>query len=544
MSIIGQRVRLEVSGSNFKGLCPFHNEKTPSFFVYPDSSSYYCFGCKASGTVIDFMMETENVPYFEALVRLAHMTGVQLPRFEDEDSAEQFDHLYALLQRANSYFRSCLNRAPENSIVKRYLRKRGLSEEVISTFDVGYAPEGWDNLKKQLSDANEQDLQAVGLTRLHAESKRTYDYFRDRLTFPIRNLQGKVIGFGGRAIKEEDQPKYLNSPKSPIFDKGTELYGFFEVTTQNRRLERLVFVEGYMDVLALAQYGIDYAVATLGTATSMQHFESMFRRTREVICCFDADEAGRKAAWSALTRALGALREERAIRFVFLPDGHDPDTFVREKGIKVFEELLDDAVHVADYLVQQLSSGNETMSVQERVRFADEVTKTIQLVPHVTTQIALKQEVIARFPEMTRRLNELLRVHPQDEPVRRTKSFPRTDLNRVIRPYLQYLFHSANVWQYLTQYKNERDFLEAALPNNPLIEMWDRIVNLKLKTTSSLLATYQGTKGLDLIEQIAKARVTPVSKEEFHDGIQTLVTRIENLGMAKESLEQRQRPNR
>lgn len=489
------------------------------------------------------MMETENVTYFEALVRLAQMTGVQLPRFDDQDPVEQYDHLYALFQRANSYFRSSLNRAPEDSIVKRYLHKRGLSEAVISTFDVGYAPAGWDNLKKQLSDANEQDLQVIGLTRLHEESKRTYDYFRDRLMFPIRNLQGKVIGFGGRTIKEEDQPKYLNSPKSPVFDKGAELYGFYEVTTQSRRIERLVLVEGYMDVLALAQYGIDYAVATLGTATNITHFESMFRRTREVVCCFDADEAGRKAAWSALTRALGALREERAIRFVFLPGTHDPDTFVRENGKKVFEDLLDNAIHVADYLVQQLSSGNESMSVQERVRFADEVTKMIQLVPHVTTQIALKQEVIAHFPEMARRLNELLRIHPQDEHVHRTRSFPRIDLNRIIRPYLQYLFHSDNVWQYLTQYEKERDFLEAALPNNPLIEMWDRIVNHKLKTTSSLLATYQSTKGLDLIEQIAKARVTPVTKEEFHDGIQTLVSRIDNLGMGNDDSDRMQRPN-
>ena len=548
VSIIGQQVRLEPSGTNFKGLCPFHSEKTASFYVYPQTSSYYCYGCKASGSVIDFVMEMENIPFLDVVVRLAKMTGVQLPRFEGDATASEFDHLYTLLERASIYFQHCLNEAPRNSPVKRYLHARALSDEVSSRYRVGYAPEGWDNLKNHLSDANEQDMLDVGLTRLHVETKRTYDSFRNRLVFPIRNLPGKVIGFGGRVINVEDKPKYLNSPKSPVFDKGSELYGFHEAATQARRIECLLIVEGYMDVLALAQYGIDYAVATLGTATSMNHFESMFRRSKKVVCCFDGDEAGRNAAWSALTRVLGALKDERDIRFMFLPEGHDPDTFVRQFGRNEFETQLDNAIHVADFLVQRLASGKEGLSVHERVRFVEEVMKLIMLVPHETMRTALRQEVGARFPETQGRLNALLneRLHVPAPVERKRTSTP--DPSQIVdlptRLHMQYLFHSVNVWQYLPELEQERDQLEAARPNNPLIEMWDRIVKLNVKTTSSLVATYQGKKGPAWVEQIAKEPIQPVSSAEFRNGIHTLITNWTYPKLNEDSAEQVQRLRR
>ena len=530
VSIVGQRVNLEESGGNYKGLCPFHNEKTPSFVVYPESSSYYCFGCKASGTAIDFLIETENVSFPEAIERLAQMAGVTLPKSEGNEIRDEFAHLHVLLQRASDFYQSNLNQAAADSLVMQYIKRRGLSQKVVSQYAVGFAPSGWENIKNYLSDAVEKDVQSVGLTKISRTTDRVYDHFRNRLMFPIRNLYGKVIGFGGRVIDDEEEPKYLNSPRSPVFDKGSELYGFYEATRDVRRIPRLVLVEGYMDVLMLAQYGINYTVATLGTATSDQHFRQMYKRTNEVICCFDADNAGRNAAWSALSRALSTLSNERAVRFVFLPDGHDPDSFIRKNGKDAFERYLDDAIHVSDYFVRHLANGQEIKSVQERVRFVDEVTKLILTVPHYTTQVALKQEVAAHFPDMEKRMNQLIQVNAPNDMSETDSVKIRHRPKLKLEPYLCYLFHSYTEWPNTDLNKQlsieNRDTLADLLPDSLLIDVWDRIVKDNMTNQSSLLASYQGSRHYQQVRNVANQTVKPVSIEDFHDGIQTLITEI------------------
>jgi DNA primase len=397
VDVIESRLTLKKSGNRFLALCPFHNEKTPSFNVVPDKQFYYCFGCGATGTALKFLMQYDRLDFVSAVETLASIAGVEVPRERSSrDRGESESRLYAALEAAEKYFRAALRSHPEAGRAVDYLKRRGLTGVVARDFGMGYAPAGWDGLLRALAATPPADLVAAGLVIPRESGGGHYDRFRDRIMFPIRDVRGRVVGFGGRVLGDE-QPKYLNSPETAVFHKSRELYGLYEARRAVRTLDRLVLVEGYMDVVALAQAGIVYAVASLGTASGTTHFEKLFRYVPKVTCCFDGDNAGREAAWKALTVALPTLGAGRLLSFVFLPDGEDPDSLVRREGRAAFEARLDGAISAAEYLFQRLAAGLDLVTVDGRARLADLALPYIRQVPEGTLRTLMTQ----RLAELT-----------------------------------------------------------------------------------------------------------------------------------------------
>ncbi len=354
VDVVERYVPLKRAGANFVACCPFHGEKTPSFTVSQTKQFYHCFGCGAHGTAIGFMIEYAGVGFIDAVKDLAQGAGMQMPEFKPEHprgKTEEGDDLYAIMLKAAQYYRNQLKSAPR---AIEYLKKRGLSGEIAREFGIGYAPDGWQNLQAEFPDYNAKALVAAGLVIQGDEGKR-YDRFRDRVMFPIVDQRGNVIGFGGRVL-DRGEPKYLNSPETPLFEKGRELYGLYQGRRAIREAGRVIVVEGYMDVVALAQAGIGYAVATLGTATTPTHVQKLLRQVDEVVFCFDGDDAGRRAAWRALENSLDQLADGKQLSFLFLPQGEDPDTYVRKLGKDAFEKLLGDAKPLSQFLIDELKS--------------------------------------------------------------------------------------------------------------------------------------------------------------------------------------------
>jgi DNA primase len=354
VDIISARVPLKKAGREFKACCPFHNEKSPSFSVSADKQFYHCFGCGAHGTVIGFLMQYEKMEFLDAVADLAQRAGLELPREAQAPRDPGSADLHDLMLRASRFFEQNL---ADNARAQAYVQKRGIDAKICAKFSLGYAPDAWEALLKRFGGEEEdrRRLLQVGLI-LERSGERTsgfYDRFRDRLMFPIRDSRGRVIGFGGRVI-DQGEPKYMNSPETPLFHKGRELYGLYEARQARGDFKRLVVVEGYMDVVRLHQAGITYAVATLGTATTQEHLNKIFRMTSEVVFCFDGDRAGRQAAWRALENALPLARDGRELKFMFLPEGHDPDTLVAAEGPEAFENRMKEALPLSEYLVQQL----------------------------------------------------------------------------------------------------------------------------------------------------------------------------------------------
>ncbi|MCZ6619170.1 MAG: DNA primase [Gammaproteobacteria bacterium] len=377
VDVINARLTLKKAGKNYQALCPFHDEKTPSFSVSPDKQFYHCFGCGESGTALTFLMEHDHLEFVEAVENMAGLVGLEVPREEGAPRVRDNSNLYELLARAAKHFRQSLKTAPQ---AVGYLKSRGLTGEIARNFGIGYAPEGWDGITRALADVSENLLLEAGLLTSN-DKGRVYDRFRERIMFPIRDTRGRVIGFGGRIFGDGSGPKYLNSPETPVFHKGRELYGLFEARRALRHIDRLVVVEGYMDVAALAQEGIANAVATLGTASTQDHFHKLFRHTQEVVCCFDGDSAGRKAAWRALENALPTLTEGRQLKFVFLPDGEDPDTLVRARGRPAFISLVDEARPAIEYLFERLGDGLSMQNLDDQARLASLAMPYIDRVP-------------------------------------------------------------------------------------------------------------------------------------------------------------------
>ena len=386
VEVIDARVGLKKAGRNYKACCPFHEEKTPSFNVNPERGFYKCFGCGVAGTALTFLMEYEHLEFVEAVEALARVVGVEVPREGGRAERKPDEELYTLLRRAAVLYRRALGEHPESSRAREYLKGRGLTSEIARDFGIGFAPPGWGFARDALgkTDALTHKLTDAGVLA-RSDGGRVYDRLRDRIVFPIRDTRGRVVGFGGRVLPGEDAdqgPKYLNSPETPVFHKARELYGLYEARrTPGRRLERLIVVEGYMDVVALSQQGIDNAVATLGTAVGRDHLEKLFRNVPEVVCCFDGDTAGREAAWRALEVGLASLSEGRRLKFVFLPDGEDPDTLVRSAGKDAFDALVENAVPAGDYLVERLSGGLNLETLDHRAVFGESARPLLARIP-------------------------------------------------------------------------------------------------------------------------------------------------------------------
>ncbi|MCX8786100.1 DNA primase [Vibrio parahaemolyticus] len=364
VDIIDARVKLKKKGKNYGACCPFHNEKTPSFSVSQEKQFYHCFGCGAHGNAIDFMMEFERLEFVEAIEELASYLGLDVPREQRSGGSGQFKSgpqasssekrsLYDLMGSIAQFYRNQLKQ-PSSKVAIEYLKDRGLSGEIVQKFGIGYVADEWDLVRKNFGqNKDNQDMLVTGGMLIENDKGNRYDRFRGRIMFPIRDRRGRVIGFGGRVLGE-GTPKYLNSPETPIFHKGKELYGLYEVLQAHREPAQILVVEGYMDVVALAQYGVDYSVASLGTSTTGDHIQMLFRQTNTVVCCYDGDRAGKEAAWRALENALQFLKTGNTLKFLFLPDGEDPDSYVRKYGKAAFEQQIEQATPLSSYLFDNL----------------------------------------------------------------------------------------------------------------------------------------------------------------------------------------------
>ena len=387
VDVIEPRVQLRQRGRSLLARCPFHEERTPSFSVSREKQFYYCFGCRASGTAITFLMEYDGLGFVDAVEELAARAGLEVPRTGPGrveagpgDPSTNLDPVYAVLDRANRHYRRQLREHSGRGRAVDYLKSRGVSGELAARFELGFAPPGWEGLVSALGDAGGEVLERAGLVA-RRDAGTHYDRFRDRVMFPIRDRRGRVVGFGGRVIGD-GEPKYLNSPDGPVFHKGRELYGQHQVLRgRGGRPARLVVVEGYMDLVALAQFGIDYAVATLGTAATRDHLQQLYRSTQEVVFCFDGDTAGRDAAWRALEQVLSLMRGGRKASFLLLPQGEDPDSFVRSRGAEAFETAVAKAAPLSELMFATLESEADPSTLEGRARLVERAAALIATVP-------------------------------------------------------------------------------------------------------------------------------------------------------------------
>ena len=366
VDVIERYVPLKKAGANFAACCPFHNEKSPSFTVSPTKQFYHCFGCGAHGTAIGFLIEHAGMTFPEAVEQLAQQVGLAVPRTapggeQSGPRKDELSHLSDLLDAAATYYKNQLRATPR---AIEYLKQRGLTGEIAARFRLGYAPDGWQNLEAAVTDYADKAMETAGLV-ITGEGGKRYDRFRDRIMFPITDAQGRIIGFGGRVL-DRGEPKYLNSPETPLFVKGRELYGLFQARHAIRDAGQVIVVEGYMDAVALSQQGVEYVVATLGTATTGDHVKKLFRQAERIVFCFDGDAAGQRAAWRALENALPSLTDGKEAAFLFLPEEHDPDSYVREFGRAAFETLLGRAMPLSDYFIRELERRHPPATAEGR----------------------------------------------------------------------------------------------------------------------------------------------------------------------------------
>jgi DNA primase len=428
VEIIGLRVPLKKAGREYKACCPFHGEKTPSFWVSPEKQFYHCFGCGAHGTVLRFLMEHDRMAFPEAVEELAQHLGLEVPHDNGPagNTRKSEESSYDLMAKVAAFYREALAREPK---ARQYLERRGLERATIEHFGIGYAPNSWNEVLKRFgsTDAERRALAELGLIIERErgqirDGEHYYDRFRDRIMFPIRDVRGRVIAFGGRII-EQGEPKYLNSPETPLFHKGRELYALYETRRARSNLKRLLIVEGYMDAVRLHQAGITYAVATLGTATTPEHFKRIFRLVTEVVFAFDGDRAGRAAAWRALQHALPEAREGREIRFLFLPEGHDPDTLVGEEGREAFEKRLETTLPLSEYLVRELSEQADLTHADGRARFSELARPLVTKLPEGVYRELLLARIAGVIGLAPGRLQELWQTgHPGNAPSSRAAS--------------------------------------------------------------------------------------------------------------------------
>jgi DNA primase len=393
VDVIERYVPLKKAGANYAACCPFHSEKSPSFTVSQSKQFYHCFGCGAHGTAIGFVMEHAGMGFVDAVEELARSIGVPVPREALAPGQVQqkiAPDLYEVMQAATRYYREQLKQSPR---AIDYLKRRGLNGEIAARFGIGYAPEAWQNLSGITSSYQDSSLVETGLV-IEGEAGKRYDRFRDRIMFPIVNARGQVIGFGGR-ILDSGEPKYLNSPETVLFEKGHELYGLFQAQKAIRNNQQVVVVEGYMDVVALAQHGVGYAVATLGTATTAYHVQKLLRLADQVVFCFDGDAAGQRAAWRALENSLPHLVDGKRIGFLFLPKEHDPDSYIRENGTESFEQLLHESLPLSGYLLRELSAQVDLRTQEGRSNLLEHAKPLLMAITAPTMALLLRKEVAA-----------------------------------------------------------------------------------------------------------------------------------------------------
>jgi DNA primase len=475
VDVIERYVPLKKAGANYAACCPFHSEKSPSFTVSPSKQFYHCFGCGAHGTAISFIMEHAGLGFVEAVEELARGVGMAVPRetpAAGEARQKAAPDLYEVMQIAMRYYRDQLKQSPH---AIDYLKRRGLSGEIAARFGIGYAPGDWQNLQAAFPDYQSNTLTETGLVIVSDDGKKRYDRFRDRIMFPIVSQRGQVIGFGGRVL-DKGEPKYLNSPETALFEKGRELYGLYQAQKAVRAEKMALVVEGYMDVVALAQLGVEYAVATLGTATTPYHVQKLLRMTDQVVFCFDGDAAGRRAAWRALENALPQLQDGKQLRFLFLPPEHDPDSYIREYGREAFEHLLgEEALPLSTYLLRELSAQVDLKTQEGRSAMLQAAKPLLLAIGAPATALLLRKEIAVLAGVTQAELEALYGVKSLAAPERRVLQKVRRTQFSGVRPLLRCLLakpdlarelprewlaegDDAAVVQALLDYLREQDF--------------------------------------------------------------------------------------
>lgn len=501
VELIDARVKLKKQGKNYHACCPFHNEKTPSFTVNGEKQFYHCFGCGAHGNAIDFLMNYDRLEFVESIEELATSHGLDVP-YEAGNGPSQMERhqrqsLYQLMENLNGFYQQSLQQSSAQS-ARDYLEHRGLSADIINHFSIGYAPAGWDNVLKRFGKQPEdrESLMEAGML-VSNDKGRVYDRFRERVMFPIRDKRGRVIGFGGRVLGN-DTPKYLNSPETPVFHKGRQLYGLYEALKNHPEPKRLLVVEGYMDVVALAQFGVDYAVASLGTSTTAEHIQLLFRSTDNVICCYDGDRAGREAAWRAVETALPYMNDGRQLRFMFLPDGEDPDTLVRQEGKAAFEARMEQAMPLSSFLFDSLLPQVDLSSRDGKARLSTLALPLITQIPGETLRIYMRQALGNKLGILDD--SQLEKLMPKQAPGGSAPVAPplkRTTMRVLVALLIQNP-------QLATLVPSLDGLAESKIAGLPLfIELVTRCNENPGLTTGQLLELYRGTNFSQTLETLA-----------------------------------------
>jgi DNA primase len=512
VDVIERRVPLKKAGREWTACCPFHNERTPSFYVTPAKQFFHCFGCGAHGSAIKFLMDYERLEFPDAIEELAQALGMKVPYENSRDNAPREDKtdLYAVLDAAARWYEGEL---PKSAEAKAYCAKRGLDAETIARFRIGWAPAGYDGVIRTLG-TSERRMQLLTEAGMVASSERgsKYDRFRERLMFPIMDRRGRVIAFGGRVLQSEQGPKYLNSPETPLFHKGRELFALWQVKQANSNLARIVVVEGYMDVIALHQAGLPIAVATLGTATTPDHTEVLFRAAPDVVFCFDGDRAGRAAAWKALESALPRLRDGRQAYFLFLPDGEDPDTLVRKEGKEGFEKRLREATPLSEYFFGELSHDVDMASLDGRARLAERVRPLIARLPDGAFRDLMAQELEKRSGARA--------VLEPDSNARRTVQRPVAVQRSLVRSAIALLLAQPGV---ADQIEKPYAFLRLDKPGVELLaELLDTARARPGINPAMLVEHFNGRPEYDALQKLMAATVVgepEIQRTEFFDAL-------------------------
>ncbi|UTV27409.1 DNA primase [Photobacterium atrarenae] len=513
VDVVDARVKLKKQGKNFGACCPFHNEKTPSFSVSQEKQFYHCFGCGAHGNVLDFVMEFDRLEFVEAIEELASQLGLDVPREQGSGGGQPGTRskeklgLYEMMGQIAQFYQSRL-RTPDGQAAVDYLKGRGLSGEVVKKFGIGFIPDQWDLVKNRFGrDPESQKALVTAGMLIENDNGRRYDRFRGRVMFPIHDRRGRVIGFGGRVLGD-GTPKYLNSPETPIFHKGRELYGLYEVLQTYREPEQVLVVEGYMDVVALAQFGVDYAVASLGTSTTGDHIQTLFRQTGTVVCCYDGDRAGRDAAWRAMEQALPYLTDGRQLKFMFLPDGEDPDTYIRQFGKEGFEQQIELAMSLSEFMFNSLVAQVDMSSREGKAKLKTLAKPLLEKVAGETLREYLLNTLgynLGLPPDQIRL--ELKRDETQRPPLQQ-QNIKRTPMRDVIALLLQH-----------PRFVDSLAFEMAAFEGievpglNLLISIVDKCRSNPNITTGQLLESWRGSKHEPMMARLA-AWELPLAKDE------------------------------
>ncbi|HHX8277928.1 TPA: DNA primase [Vibrio diabolicus] len=509
VDIIDARVKLKKKGKNYGACCPFHNEKTPSFSVSQEKQFYHCFGCGAHGNAIDFLMEFDRLEFVEAIEELASYLGLDVPREQrsggngsfqsaPQASSSEKRNLYDLMGSIAQFYRNQLKQ-PASKVAIEYLKDRGLSGEIVQKFGIGYVADEWDLVRKNFGQNKEnQDMLVTGGMLIENDKGNRYDRFRGRVMFPIRDRRGRVIGFGGRVLGD-GTPKYLNSPETPIFHKGKELYGLYEVLQAYREPPQILVVEGYMDVVALAQYGVDYSVASLGTSTTGDHLQVLFRQTSTVVCCYDGDRAGREAAWRAMENALPYLTDGRQLKFMFLPDGEDPDSYIRQNGKQAFEQQVSNAMPLSEFMFSSLTQQVDMSTKEGMAKLSTLAVPLIDKVPGGTLRLYLRELLGRRLGLVDeRQLQQLIsKQGKEDKRPQPHKEIKRTPMREVIALLIQNP-------QYVTMVPDLTSVRDLPIPGLSLfVDVLDKCQAHPHINTGQLLEHWRNSQNETLLSRLA-----------------------------------------